>query len=84
MKDKLTLSIEQRLLAKAKRLARKRNTTLSREFEKMIEHWEITDLKQNQPEHPLVRAIFGNPVAIGKNYQQLKDDFYGKAGKSKK
>lgn len=84
MKDKLTLSIEPRLIAKAKRLARKQKTTVSRQFEKMIEQWEITHLKQNEPEHPLVRAIFGKPVAIGKTYQELKEDFYGNAGKAKK
>jgi hypothetical protein len=84
MKTKLTLSIRKENIRKAKAWAKKHNTSLSEQVDKMLEDLINRPADYGKPRSEWVKALVGKPVAIGKTYKELKEDFYGKAGLAKK
>jgi hypothetical protein len=84
IKTKLTLSILKENVRKAKAYAKKHNTSLSEQVDKMLEDLVNRPADYGKPRQQWLKALVGKPIAIGKSYQQLKDEFYGEARLAKK
>lgn len=77
MKSKITLSIHKETIAKAKKLARKRNTTVSQIVEDYIESTSKIDEKLREKEK--ISGIIDADLSADKRHQYLSD-IYTKQG----